>query len=517
MPRFTAISIKAHTTSSRPTPHVLYLVQVTLNDGTVYEIKRRFSEFIALHQGIGDEFLLPAKRSLAIAVVPYAWVNNNLIEERKKGLQAYLLLLLHESRYCEHLALRRFFTPEVFQEHLPSYPKEFTTEDVKKLEEEKGKPIAASYYPSWALWTYPPERIDFSKFDVLFFAFVTPTGTAGISWGDGTEEALKRLVSAARRSGHPTKIVLSVGGWGGSYWFSQAMSTTTNRLTLSTILTNIVALHGLDGVDIDWEYPNAPGNGIPHSPADTFNLLKFFQILRVALGPSRLISAAVAHQPWLEANGGPMKDVSAFAKELSFVNIMNYDVFGASETPGPNAPLGNLCGSSKQPMASAHAAFAQWTQAGMPASNLLLGLALYGYVSKSSAKKLTGSSTAIGCFFPHYRLAGSKVDAPLGDLSGYWGQQVAFKEIVNIGALKRNSDGTYGGANGYTMGWDDCSDTPYLFDTDRTTVVSYDDMYSIASKTQFAKASGMAGCFTWSLDQDDGLVLHNAMLSNLGR
>ncbi|KAF9033206.1 hypothetical protein BJ165DRAFT_1598876 [Panaeolus papilionaceus] len=49
------------------------------------------------------------------------------------------------------------------------------------------------------------------------------------------------------------------------------------------------------------------------------------------------------------------------------------------------------------------------------------------------------------------------------------------------------------------------------------TVVTYDDTYSIASKTQYAKQAGMGGCFTWSMDQDDGYALHDVMLHNLGR
>ena len=63
---------------------------------------------------------------------------------------------------------------------------------------------------------------------------------------------------------------------------------------------------------------------------------------------------------------------------------------GASSTPGPNAPLGNLCGNSRQPQASAQAAFKQWTAAGFPANKLVLGLPLYGYVSQSTATTLTG-------------------------------------------------------------------------------------------------------------------------------
>lgn len=51
------------------------------------------------------------------------------------------------------------------------------------------------------------------------------------------------------------------------------------------------------------------------------------------------------------------------------------------------------------------------------------------------------------------------------DLSKYWGQQIAFKDIVGSGALAKKSDGTYGEAGGFTMAWDNCSDTPVCTST----------------------------------------------------
>lgn len=117
--------------------------------------------------------------------------------------------------------------------------------------------------------------------------------------------------------------------------------------------------------------------------------------------------------------------------------------------------IGDLCGTSEQPRATARAAVAQWTKAGMPASKLLLGLPIYGYVSKSKAKKLHGSSTpGMTSFRPHPKSnrAHDIAKVPQGDLSDFWGGQISFQQIVGHGALKRNPDGSYGGANGYTMG-----------------------------------------------------------------
>lgn len=121
--------------------------------------------------------------------------------------------------------------------------------------------------------------------------------------------------------------------------------------------------------------------------------------------------------------------------------------------------LGNSCGTSSQPQANAEAALEQWTRAGMPPSKLLLGLATYGYVSKSKATKLSGSfaPSPDDTPFPpgaHPRDKGAKTFRTVpdaGDLSGMWGQQIAFHQLVRSGVLKRKLDGTYDGANGFTM------------------------------------------------------------------
>lgn len=370
-------------------------------------------------------------------------------------------------------------------------------------------------------------------------AFATPNSSSGLSWDSGSQAVLKRLADSARSSGYGTKVVLSIGGWGGCYWFSQACSTAANRTTFCNALVSAVNTYGLEGIDLDWEYPNSPGAGNPYSAADAANLLSLITLLRTALGPCKIISAAVAHLPWLGSNGKPLTDVSAYAAQMNFVNIMNYDVWGASSTPGPNAPLGNLCGTSKQPQASAQAALAQWKAAKFPASQLLLGLPLYGYVSQSTKTALTGSLMPSddmvllqnierpGDHGGHFLNGAHPVSkkqpnqnneaglAP-ANLQSWWGQQIPFSAIVKSGALVKKSDGTYGEGGGFTMGWDNCSDTPYLFNVGQKTVVTYDDTWSLTDKAKFAKQSGMAGCFTWSLDQDDGLTLHNAIRKALG-
>ncbi|EJF62190.1 glycoside hydrolase family 18 protein [Dichomitus squalens LYAD-421 SS1] len=565
-----AASVVGHTTASSPRPHILYTVEVKTTDGKTSTISKRYSEFVALHDTLNDPGSLPPKRVLATIFVPSAWLDDALITERKAGLSAYLTGLLELPQFRAHKSLVEFLTPS---KPSPNSSRDFSPEDAipstlsrkAALEVQKGisaeaTPIVAAYYPDWASDSNPPGSLDFSKFDILLFAFATPNSSSGISWDSGATSTLKTLVSAAHNSGHATKIVLSIGGWGGSYYFSQAMSTSANRTTFVNACVSAVNTYNLDGIDIDWEYPNESGAGNPFSSSDAANLLSFFKSLRTALGSSKIISAAVTQLPWTGSNGNPLTDVSAYASVMTYANIMNYDVWGASSTPGPNAPLGNLCGNSSLPQYSAQAALAQWTAAGFPASKLVLGLPLYGYVSQSTKTTLEDIARppvgfdvkaykeqvlglpdrGLACPLPrvkedaqgeeeggepnalhgkHERSKGKKKDVSAeasGDLSSYFGQQIPFNQIVALGALQKTSSGTYVQANGYTEGWDNCSDTPFLYNTSRKTVVTYDDTYSLGDKALFAKQNGMAGCFTWSLDQDDGYTLQNVIRSNLG-
>ncbi|KAJ7287157.1 glycoside hydrolase superfamily [Mycena rebaudengoi] len=611
------ISVAGHTTASTPRPHILYKFNIN-REGTVDVLHKRYSEFASLHTALGvSSIQLPPKRLLAQIFIPSAWVDDTLIAERKAGLEAYLTSLVALPQYRESEVLQEFLAPSIPlssphfdpEDALPSTLSRKTAQALGEsiLDATAAKFLAASYYTSWSAYGFPPESLDYSKFDILFYAFAIPDTSGALIWDSDAQAFLKRLVASAKKSGKGTKIVLSVGGWTGSAAFHQIAGNSSTRNKFVSTLSSTVSKFGLDGIDIDWEYPNSGGAGNPYGPTDTANFLTLLTALRKSLGTSKIISAAVTDLPFLGSNGTPLKDVSAFSAQLTYVNIMNYDIFGSwSGAPGPNAPLGNLCGTSSQPAYTAQAAFTQWTTAKFPASKLLLGLPLYGYVYKSTKTKLTASlvgpedeeeaerhenaadaaSEEAVVKISEYALAEtieetveeggdeatpieeppvgggirgankrpfepeatseatealtvndplsevvhplSEIAHPLSEgtevgaegttnLSKWWGQQIPFSSLVSSGALVKKADGTYGKGGGFAMGWDNCSDTPYLFNTAQKTVVSYDDTWSLANKAAFAKSKGMAGCFTWSMDQDDGVTLQNTIRKALGK
>lgn len=68
------------------------------------------------------------------------------------------------------------------------------------------------------------------------------------------------------------KVILSVGGWTYRTNFSPGLSTAAQRLKFCSSSVSLIADLGLDGLDIDWEYPN--------DATDAANLVDTVQICR---------------------------------------------------------------------------------------------------------------------------------------------------------------------------------------------------------------------------------------------
>lgn len=75
-------------------------------------------------------------------------------------------------------------------------------------------PLMMAYYAGWLADSFPPERIDFSRFDWIDFAFAEPDGNFALALEEKESDVLLRLVSLAHNNRKKAK--LSVGGWEGS-------------------------------------------------------------------------------------------------------------------------------------------------------------------------------------------------------------------------------------------------------------------------------------------------------------
>jgi chitinase len=55
---------------------------------------------------------------------------------------------------------------------------------------------------------------------------------------------------------------------------------------------------------------------------------------------------------------------------------------------------------------------------------------------------------------------------------------------------------------GWTRQWDDETKSPWLVAPDRSAVIGYDDVESIALKTEWGMKLGLRGVFFWEINQD---------------
>ncbi|KAH9930546.1 glycoside hydrolase [Epithele typhae] len=386
--------------------------------------------------------------------------------------------------------------------------------------------VASTWYAGWHGTDFPPDQLSWSKYTSVTYSFAETTNDVNtLSLEGSNPDLLPTFVGLAHQNG--VKAMLTVGGWSGSQYFSTAVATEANRTAFVKTCTDLISKYNLDGLDFDWEYPNKQGVGCNTIDADdSANFLSFLQALRTEVGQNFTISAAAGITPFAGTDGSPMSDVSAFAEVLDWVAIMNYDIWGSwSTSAGPNAPLNDTCAPAADQQGSAVSAVAAWTKAGFPASQLVLGVASYGHsfaVSASNAfagaddttlasyPAFDASSQPLGDEWDEVAPAGKDQcgNATPGGPSGIWD----FFGLIDGGLLTANGTA----ADGVPYRYDECSQTPYVYDVSRNALIAYDDTTSFAAKGNFINNMGMLGFAMWEAAGDKDDLLLDAISDAMG-
>ncbi|KAJ3780755.1 glycoside hydrolase family 18 protein [Lentinula aff. detonsa] len=381
--------------------------------------------------------------------------------------------------------------------------------------------LANGWYPGWLADDNPPSNISWNKYNTLTFAFATTTSDVNtVALDSISQQALPQFVTEAQA--HNVTAILSIGGWSGSMYFSNAMATAQNRSAFVKTVLGLVEKYDVNGIEFDWEYPAKQGIGCNTvSTSDSENFLSFLQELRKdPTGAQLVLAAAVSITPWVGSSGEPMTDVSAFAKVLDHISIMNYDIWGSwSPTVGPNAPLNDSCAPIQD--GSAVSAVKAWTSAGFPADQISLGLAAYGHsfdVSNSNA--ISSSNSKELKLYPAFNAGdqphGDSQDGqagtdecgnstPVGGIFNFWG-------LVDGGFL--TTAGT--AANGIDYVFDNCSQTPFVYNPTSDVMVSFDDATSYAAKGKFINSMGLKGFSVWHILGDYDDILLDAVSAAMG-
>ena len=329
------------------------------------------------------------------------------------------------------------------------------------------------YYASWAAGQgYMPEDIPAERFTQINYAF------AGIEEGravlaDPVRDGRNlRGLRALREKNAGLKIVLSLGGWDGSAGFSDAAASAGSRRVFAQSCAALISAHGLDGVDLDWEYPVSGGApGVVHRPQDRENFTALLRDLREALdrqgrrdGKRYVLTMAGA------VSGGYLNCIEpiAVSEIVDHIFLMAYDLHGPWDPYADfNAPLYTPSDGPPRYRASVDGGVSAWLERGVPAEKLVLGMPLYGYIYQGADRRNGGLY--------------SRFDSA---------KSVSWDKVKSE-YLSRAS---------YQRFRHQQAEVPYLFGN--RSFLSYDDPGSIAAKAELARRRGLGGVGFWELSQD---------------
>ncbi len=235
-------------------------------------------------------------------------------------------------------------------------------------------------------------------------------------------------------------------GWG----FSVLAASDEQRKAFAADCLEFCREYGIDGIDIDWEFPGLSWSGqVVDTMNDVENHVLLMKQLRETLGNDYLLTYAgyVMDRRSLSQGGYRYIDIKALDQVVDYVNIMTYDM---DEGAAPHNAI-----SSSQAYWDIARTYSAYMAAGATPGKLVLGIPFYGRVSFSKSP---------------------------GALS--------YKTIKKLGS-------------GYKIdNWDDSAKVPYVT-YNGARYCYYDNPQSIEYKSKWALGKGFYGIMYWENDSDD--------------
>jgi chitinase len=394
-----------------------------------------------------------------------------------------------------------------------------------------GKRMVA-YFTAWGIYgrNYQVSNIPAAKLTHINYAFanISPDGKCAIGdafadldkgfgfpgeWDPGALRGNFRALKELKKSHPNLKILISIGGWSWSKYFSQVAASASARtafvkscvdMYVKGQFPGVTPSNGVgvfDGIDVDWEYPT--GGGLPDnisSPADKVNYTLLMQEFRDQLaavtaqtGQPYLLTIATGASPDLLAN---KQETLKLSNILDFINVMAYDYHGAFEpTVNFHSALNRVTG---DPGANdgfyTDGSVAKMLQLGVAPSKIVVGVPFYG--------RGWGNVPNVnnGLFQSGVPTKGTWDDGQSG-LTG----------VFDYKDLKNNYERA---GSGYTKFFHPESKQAYLYSPSTKVWVAYDDAQSMGAKADYILAKGLGGAMFWELSGDDGTLvnaLHNKL------
>lgn len=240
------------------------------------------------------------------------------------------------------------------------------------------------------------------------------------------------------------KVMLGVGGYKRE-GFSEMARDKKKRKAFVRSVKSIIDSIGLDGVDLDWEFPTTEAGGHTATPEDDRNYALVVRDLRKNLGKKKWIS-------FYSNNSANFIDFKSMMPYVDYVHVSGYNLAVPEEGKqayhqSPLYPSSKLGGWCIKRVIERH------IERGVPREKILMGIPFFG----------RGRAP-----FPSY-LDCNAIDKYAGTLRPQW---------------------------------NDVAKAPYYADSIGNLVLALDDERSIKAKMDFIRANNLPGVFIWNYDSD---------------
>ncbi|WUH24096.1 glycosyl hydrolase family 18 protein [Streptomyces sp. NBC_00448] len=341
-----------------------------------------------------------------------------------------------------------------------------------------------------------------------FPASQSVNGQADDGWGKlrGNFNQLKEL-----KAKYPNlKVVMSLGGWTYSKYFSDVAATDASRKKFVQscidmyIKGNLPETEGaggpgvaagiFDGFDLDWEWPGSPDGhpGNHWSTADKANFTALIAEFRTELdalgGDHKLLTAFTPADPKKIDAGWDLPQVS---KNLDIENIQGYDFHGSgsdnSWEPNRTGDQANLYPDPNSPYPndfSVDSAVQTYLDAGVSPRKLTIGLPFYG----RGWQQVTGGG------------ANGEWQSANGAAPGQFAEEAGTRGYNNLVTS----------VPGLTVHHNDQTVATYGYTGEGGQWWSFDDAWSIGKKAAYIKSKHLLGAMIWEMSGDtpDGSLLN---------
>ena len=310
--------------------------------------------------------------------------------------------------------------------------------------------------------------------------------TTRIDNAETNSDDIRKLVEL-KKTNPDLKVLVSVGGWGWSGNFSDAALSDSSRNRFATSAVRFINENRLDGIDLDWEYPNQPGAGNTYRPEDVRNFTLLLKCIREHIDV--MARSEGRKEPYLLtiATGGDSvyvanTELGEASKYLDFISIMSYDLHnGLTSQAGHHTNL--WLSDLDAPNGDATVrAVNMHIVAGVSPAKLNIGIPFYGRIWRGVEPVNNG-------LYSEARTTGAGIP---------------YTEV-----MKALAD------SAYQRFYDSSAAAPFLWNEKDSIFISYDDEASLAAKMQYVKSAGLGGVMFWEYSEDvDGRLL-NAIVKDV--